>query len=176
MWSSKFHQIRNLRDTFKRFRYTKKNNEQSHHEASGSAAPQRNVIKAPLPFGKNIPKSTCSGDNNGVSLDVDMGGVLTKVNVPVSILELAKIKPQRVQIRKIFNLDKEPEDPLVIVQKMYYDRKNGGYAPFLLSLVINDLMLHNCMLDSRASSNVTPLRVMNQLELQITRPYRNVWL
>jgi hypothetical protein len=57
---------------------------------------------------------------------------------------------------------------------MHYDRKNEEHAPFFISLVVNDLLLHNCMLDSGASTNVMSLKVMNQLGLKITRPYRNV--
>jgi hypothetical protein len=47
-------------------------------------------------------------------------------------------------------------------------------VPFLISLMVNDLWLHNCMLDSGAPTNVMTLQVMNQLGLKITRPYRNV--
>lgn len=91
----------------------------------------------------------------------------------IPILELVKLKPQRDQVRKILNLDKEMEDPLAILQNICHDQMNGGHAPILLSLVVNDLILHNCVLDYGALANVMPLKVMNQLELQITRPYRN---
>ena len=47
--------------------------------------------------------------------------------------------------------------------------------PFYVSLVIHDLLLHNCMLDSRASHNLLPLSVMEQLGLQITRPYKDLY-
>jgi hypothetical protein len=57
---------------------------------------------------------------------------------------------------------------------MHYDRSKEEHAPFFISLVVNDLLLHNCMLDSGASTNVMSLKVMNQLGLKITRPYRNV--
>jgi hypothetical protein len=40
----------------------------------------------------------------------------------------------------------------VILQN--WDRKNEKNFPFYLSLLVNDKVLHNCMLDSRASSNV----------------------
>lgn len=66
------------------------------------------------------------------------------------------------------------EDPPVIPQNMYNDKRSGGHEPFLLSLVVNNLTLQNCMLDSSASANVMPLSSMNQLEMEITRPYKNV--
>ena len=43
-----------------------------------------------------------------------------------------------------------------------------------LSLLMNDYLLHNCMLDSGASSNVMTKKVMEQLNLRISRPYHNI--
>jgi hypothetical protein len=57
---------------------------------------------------------------------------------------------------------------------MHYDHTNEERAPFFISLVVNDLFLHNCMLDFGDSTNVMSLKVMNQLGLRITWPYRNV--
>jgi hypothetical protein len=81
---------------------------------------------------------------------------------------------KRPKVEESFDLQDEPEDPPVILHAINYDKKNGGHAPFFITLVINDLLLHNCMLDSGASTNVMSLKVMNQLGLKITRPYRNV--
>jgi ribonuclease HI len=39
---------------------------------------------------------------------------------------------------------------------------------------VNDKVLHNCMLDSGASSNVMTKKVMEQLNLRISRPYHNI--
>lgn len=44
----------------------------------------------------------------------------------------------------------------------------------MLTLAINDLFLHNYMLDSGASANIMPLNIMKQLGLNITRPYKKV--
>jgi hypothetical protein len=67
----------------------------------------------------------------------------------------------------------EPEDPYVVLQPMDYDRNNGGHAPFFITLVVNNLLLHNLMLDSGASTNVMYLKVMNELGLETTRTYKN---
>jgi len=40
--------------------------------------------------------------------------------------------------------------------------------------MVNDLWLHNCIINSRKPTNVMSLQGMNQLGLNITRPYRNV--
>jgi ribonuclease HI len=39
---------------------------------------------------------------------------------------------------------------------------------------VNNRLLHNCMLDSGASSNVMTKKVMEQLNLRISRPYHNI--
>jgi hypothetical protein len=69
---------------------------------------------------------------------------------------------------------REEEDLPVILHSSNLDRRNGRHAPFFISLVVNELLLHNCMLDSGASTNVMSLEVMNQLKLEITRPYKNI--
>jgi hypothetical protein len=45
-------------------------------------------------------------------------------------------------------------------------RKNTIHQPFCVSLVAGHLLLHNCMLDFEASTNVMSLIVMNQLGLK----------
>jgi ribonuclease HI len=64
------------------------------------------------------------------------------------------------------------QDAPVILQN--WDRKNENNLPFYLSLLVNDKVLHNCMLDSGASSNVMTKKVMEQLNLRISRPYHNI--
>jgi hypothetical protein len=60
----------------------------------------------------------------------------------------------------------------VILQN--WDRGNEKNQPFFLSLLVNNHILHNCMLDSGASSNVMTKKVMEQLNLRISRPYHNI--
>jgi hypothetical protein len=47
--------------------------------------------------------------------------------------------------------------------------------PFYVSLKIHDMTLHNAMLDSRASHNLMPKVVMDELCLDITRPYTDLF-
>jgi len=51
---------------------------------------------------------------------------------------------------------------------------NEDHQPFFLTLDINDRLLHNCMLDFGASTNVMTKEVMEQLNLRISRPYHNI--
>ena len=50
------------------------------------------------------------------------------------------------------------QDARVILQN--WDRGNEKNLSFYLSLLVNDKVLHNCMLDSGASSNVMTKKVM----------------
>ena len=54
------------------------------------------------------------------------------------------------------------------------DSRKEDHPPFYVSLMIGDLLLHNCMLDSGSSSNVMTKKVMDQLKLRPTRPYQNI--
>ena len=46
---------------------------------------------------------------------------------------------------------------------------------FYVYLVIHDLLLHNNMLDSRASHNLMLKSIMETLNLDITRPYKDLF-
>ena len=59
----------------------------------------------------------------------------------------------------------------MIINSMDWTKED--HPPFFVSLMINDL-LHNCMYDSGASSNIITKNVMNMLNLKFTRPYHNV--
>ena len=47
--------------------------------------------------------------------------------------------------------------------------------PFYISLLVHDFLLHNCMFDSGSSHNLMPLSVMKQLNIQVTKPYRDLY-
>ena len=51
----------------------------------------------------------------------------------------------------------------------------SSVPPFYISMLLHDFILHNCMLDFGASHNLMPLSVMKELNLQITKPYRDLY-
>ena len=51
----------------------------------------------------------------------------------------------------------------------------GGILTFYISLTIHEKILHNAMLDSGASHNLMPKSVMEKLNLDITRPYKDLF-
>ena len=52
---------------------------------------------------------------------------------------------------------------------------HGDVPPFYISLNIHEMILHNAMLDSRASHNLMPKAIMESLGLDITRPYLELY-
>lgn len=70
------------------------------------------------------------------------------------------------------HVKKDESDPPIMLQSEVINRI--GIPPFYMSLNLGRDIVHNCMLDSRASTNVMPLRVMRQLGLDVHRPYRNM--
>ena len=64
------------------------------------------------------------------------------------------------------------QDAPVILQ--VGDKGNQKNQPFFITLLTNKFHLQNCMLDSGATSNVMPKKVMEQLNLRISRPYHNM--
>jgi hypothetical protein len=116
-------------------------------------------------------------------LNFDLGGWVSNAKALVSVVELIKIPSQKEKLLKDIEGPKEKsierhmeryEDGTIIFQGMDQNRGNGIYQPFFISLLVNNFLLHNCMLDSRDSSNVMTQKFMEQLNLRILRPYHNV--
>jgi ribonuclease HI len=58
---------------------------------------------------------------------------------------------------------------------MVEDRDDSS-PPFYTSLNIHDKVLHNCLMDSGASHNLMPKTVMEELRLEITKSYHDLYL
>ena len=66
----------------------------------------------------------------------------------------------------------KPRDMPIVLNSI--DLRREYHPPFYVSLLVDNILLHNCMLDSGASSNVITRKVMEHLNLRIIRPYHNV--
>jgi ribonuclease HI len=131
---------------------------------------------------KVSPSFPKSSEPINVDLNIDLGGWLNNAKILVPVSEIMKIPSQREKLLKAVHeppksiIQKQPavayQDAPVILQN--WDRTNQKNLPFYLSLLVNDKVLHNCMLDSGASSNVMTKKVMEQLNLRISRPYHNI--
>jgi hypothetical protein len=117
-------------------------------------------------------------------MEFDLTNWVSNVKVPVPFTDLAKVPSINMELKEAVGIEQtnQPnrvvennEDCLVVLQAMTQEgERNGSHLPFFISLIVNDLLLHNCMLDFGVSTNVMSLKVMNQLGLKTTRPYKNV--
>jgi hypothetical protein len=71
------------------------------------------------------------------------------------------------------SINLQDENPAVILGPMVEDR-NDSSPPLYTSLNIHDKVLHNCLMDSRASHNLMPKTVMEELGLEVTRAYHDL--
>ena len=118
------------------------------------------------------------------NLNIDLGGWLNNAKMLVHVSERMTIPSQREKLLKAIknpsqnNVDIPPavayQDAPVILQNM--DRRNEKNGPFYLSLLMNDYILHNCMLDYGASHNLMPKVVMENLGIEITMPYHDLYI
>lgn len=116
-------------------------------------------------------------------LSFNLGAEVAKLKILVPLTKLFKNETYKSQIRKTLNFV-ENEDSV----NLFDDQRElifgpdvngkpieGGIPPFYISLSIIDMFLHNAILDSGASHNLMPKSVMEKLNLDITRPYKDLF-
>lgn len=72
------------------------------------------------------------------------------------------------------SLNLQEERPMVVFGP-HVEEKDSSIAPFYITFVIHELLLHNFMPDLEASHNLMPLSAMEQLGLKITKPYKDLY-
>jgi hypothetical protein len=148
------------------------------YQRNGNKSPDKNQANIPK-IGPTPPKSNVYASSE---LNIDLGGWLNNAKMLVFVSKIMKIPSQREKLLKAIDcpsqksVDIPPtktyQDSPMILQNM--DRGNEKNRPFFLSLLVNDFILHNCMLDSGATSNVMTKKIIEQLNLRIFRPYHNI--
>ena len=68
----------------------------------------------------------------------------------------------------------QDDKPTVILGPMI-EELDESCPPFYISLNIHDKILHNCLLDSGSSHNLMPKAMMDELGLNITKPYHDLF-
>ena len=53
--------------------------------------------------------------------------------------------------------------------------KDSSTPTFYVTLETHELLFHNCIIDLGASNNLMPLPIMDQLGLEITKPYKDMY-
>ena len=115
-----------------------------------------------------------------VESKLDMGQWLIDVKMSAYATDILQIPGQKEKLMKALesshNIVNETAPPSNNVFLEYFpfvledmpivlhsvDPKKEDHPPFYVSLLVDDLLLHNCMLDSDASSNVITRKVMEQ--------------
>ena len=69
----------------------------------------------------------------------------------------------------------QDDKPTIMFGPRVESSQENDVAPFYISLGIHNLFLHNVMLDSGASHNLMPKMIMDNLGLDITRPYKDMY-
>lgn len=107
-------------------------------------------------------------------MNFDLKGALSKMHVNVPLKETIKIPSIKERFDTFFLGSDEPMDPPIMLQVDHFRVQYGENPPFFMTLAMNDNNLNNCMLDTGASANMMSLKVMRQVGLKVTRPYKNV--
>jgi hypothetical protein len=108
---------------------------------------------------------------------------MAKIKIYVPFNELIKNGEYRNQIIKMLKMEEAPDTlnvqddhPAILFGPRVEESGDvDDVPPFYVSLKIHDMTLHNAMLDSGASHNLMPKVVMDELGLDITRPYKDLF-
>jgi hypothetical protein len=108
---------------------------------------------------------------------------MDKIKISIPFNELIKNNEYRNQIIKMLKMEQTSDtlniqdDHLVILFGSRVEENSDveEVPPFYVSLKIHDMTLHNAMLDLGASHNLMPKVVMEQLGLDIKRPYTDLF-
>jgi len=109
---------------------------------------------------------------------------IQKIRIPVPLTELIKHGEFKKRFSDLLKseasspstdfISLQDERPAVVLGPMVEDRDDSS-PPFYTSLNIHDKVLHNCLMDSGASHNLMPKAVMEELGLEVTRAYHDLY-
>ena len=139
----------------------------------------RKIINQPTPLAKGpIPVSNqpqlrkSAMENKDISSSsFNFESELSKIKVPIPLLELLKISSYKESFLKILqpsllasdSVNLQDENPTIYLGSLVQEFDDDSLAPFYLSLNIHGKLLHNYLLDSGASHNLLPKKVMDEL-------------
>jgi hypothetical protein len=108
---------------------------------------------------------------------------MVKIKNYVPFNELIKNREYRNQIIKMLKMEESPDTlnvqydhPTILFGPRVEESGDvDDVSPFYASLKIHDMTLHNSMLDLGASHNLMPKVIMDDLGLDITMPYKDIF-
>jgi hypothetical protein len=101
---------------------------------------------------------------------------LRKINIHAPLTELLKNEPFKKSIMKFlhttpssvsYDVISLQYENLAITMGPHIEDGSDASPPFYISLNVHEKILHNCLVDSRASQNVMPNVFMEELGLEI---------
>ena len=112
-----------------------------------------------------------------------MENEISKIKVLDPLLELLKNQAYKDPFMKLLQPIALPSDivnlqddkPKIYLGPLSIEKEDDVIPPFYITLNIHDKLLHNCFLDSRASHNLMPKRVTEELGLDITKEYHDLF-
>jgi hypothetical protein len=119
-----------------------------------------------------------------LSSSFNFGHEIQKIKIPVPLTELIKHEGFKKRFSELLQsevsslptnfINFQDEKPAVILGPMVEDT-NESSPPFYTYLNIHDKVLHNCLMDSGASHNLMPKTVIEELGLEVTRAYHDLY-
>jgi hypothetical protein len=150
------------------------NEEANDHRGKKAQTPSP-IVHNHVPEIKEIPKPTSS---------FNFEHEIQRIRIPVPLTELIKHGEFKKRFSEILqseasclpsdSINLQDEKPAVVLGPMVEDRDDSS-PPFYTSLNIHDKVLHNCLMDSGASHNLMPKTVMEELGLEVTRAYHDLY-
>jgi hypothetical protein len=129
--------------------------------------PVTEVREAPKP----IPSFNFEHEIQNIRILVPLFELVKNEDFKKSLSKLLQPEPPQPSTDSI-NL--QDEKPTVVLGPMVEDRDDSSH-PFYTSLNIHDKVLHNCLMDSGASHNLMPKIVMEELGMEVTKTYHDLY-
>jgi hypothetical protein len=134
---------------------------------SQTSEDSRVKLEEPQVYARDLPQPFPKPRNDKTNLKINMAYILQNVKRICGMLEIPFLTKQIPDDQQLF------EETSTILKTGHFEKNEQ--TPFITSLLIDDLCLHNCMLDSKSSVNMMSLKVMNQLGMEFTGPYANFY-
>lgn len=131
---------------------------------------------------ENITKDPVVKEVDKVTI-FNLENEIAKFKVSIPLTELVKNSHYKHQVSKMLLADPfsdmvnvEDDHPELIFGPAIDGRlEESEFHPFYLSLILHEYILHNVILDSRASHNLMPKAIMENMGMDITQPYHDLY-
>jgi hypothetical protein len=100
---------------------------------------------------------------------------LTKLRITLPFMQVVKFPQQRENIINILDEPTTRIEAIVTNSKLQKNisaaKPRGKVPPFYITIENHDVVLHNCLVDTRATNNIGPLSVIESLGMGCTNYY-----